>query len=98
MARSRPYVRSGTSYRRLGAADLVQIGDINRSERIETVYVQYGARLEERDGDFSAPAWLSEGDDEHSVAYQRAECERHLAAGGMALGAFADGRLVGIGS
>jgi GNAT superfamily N-acetyltransferase len=90
-------VRGGISYRRLGAADLVQIGDINRSERIETVYVQYGARLEERGGDFSAPAWLSEGDGEHSVAYQRAECERHLAAGGMALGAFVDGRLVGIG-
>ena len=48
-------------------------------------------------GDFSAPAWFTEGQGEHSVAHQRAECERHLAAGGIALGAFANAQLVGIG-
>ena len=85
------------SYRRLVAADLARIGEIDRTERIETLYVQHGSRLEERVGDWSAPAWLSEGESEHSVAHQRAECERHLAAGGIALGAFADGLLVGIG-
>jgi GNAT superfamily N-acetyltransferase len=67
------------------------------SERIDTVYVQEGARLAERHGDFSAPAWFAEREGEHSVAYQRAECEHHLAAGGIALGAFANGQLVGIG-
>ena len=90
-------MRSGIAYRRLVAADLARIGEIDRTECIETLYVQHGTRLEERVGDWSAPAWASEGEGEHSVAHQRAECERHLAAGGTALGAFADGRLVGIG-
>jgi GNAT superfamily N-acetyltransferase len=90
-------VRPGISYRRLVAADLVRIGEIDRSERIDALYVQRGSRLEEKAGDRSAPAWFSEGEGEHSVAHQRAECERHLAAGGIALGAFADGQLVGIG-
>jgi GNAT superfamily N-acetyltransferase len=61
------------------------------------VYVQHGSLLEEQGGDFSAPAWFGEGEGEHSVAHQRAECERYLAAGGIALGAFAKDRLVGIG-
>jgi GNAT superfamily N-acetyltransferase len=90
-------VSSEITYQRLAAADLARIGEIDRSEKIEAVYVQHGSRLEERAGDFSARAWFSEGEGEHSVAHQRAECERHLAAGGIALGAFADGRLVGIG-
>lgn len=90
-------VRSGIVYRRLVAADLSRIGEIDRTERIDTLYVQHGARLEEQVGDWSARAWLTEGEGEHSVAHQRADCERYLAAGGIALGAFADGRLVGIG-
>jgi ribosomal protein S18 acetylase RimI-like enzyme len=89
--------RSEITYRRLVEAVLARIGEIDRTERIETLYVQHGTRLEERVGDWSAPAWFSEGEGEHSVAYQRAECERHLGAGGIALGAFAGLRLVGIG-
>lgn len=85
------------TYRRLVPAELERIGEIDRTELIETLYVQHGERLDQRSGDFSAPAWFSEGEGEHSVAYQRAECERHLAAGGIALGAFANGQLVGIG-
>jgi predicted N-acetyltransferase YhbS len=88
---------AGIAYRRLGLADLERIGEIDRSERIETLYVQRGSRLEERHGNWSAPAWFSDGEGEHSVAHQRAECERHVSAGGIALGAFSDGRLVGIG-
>lgn len=90
-------VQGGITYRRLLARDLARIGEIDRTERIEALYVQHGCRLETRVGDWSARAWFSEGVGEHSVAHQRADCERHLAAGGMALGAFADGRLVGIG-
>jgi GNAT superfamily N-acetyltransferase len=89
--------RSEITYRRLVAADLARLGEIDRTERIETLYVQDGNRLEQRVGDWSAPPWFSEGEGEHSVAHQRAECERHLAAGAIALGAFAEGRLVGIG-
>ena len=90
-------VKPDIAYRRLVAADLARIGEIDRSERIETLYVQHGSQLEEKAGDWSAPAWSSEGEGEHSVAHQRAECERQLDAGGIALGAFADGQLVGIG-
>lgn len=88
---------SGITYRRLVPADLARIGEIDRTERIDALYVQHGDRLEERLGDFSATAWFAEGAGEHSVAHQRAECERHLAGGGIALGAFANGRMVGIG-
>jgi GNAT superfamily N-acetyltransferase len=85
------------TYRRLQSADLARLGEIDRTERIETLYVQHGLELEELVGDWSARPWRSEGEDEHSIAHQRAECERHLAAGAIALGAFAEGRLVGIG-
>jgi GNAT superfamily N-acetyltransferase len=88
---------SGITYRRLVLADLARIGEIDRTERIEALYVQHGDRLEQRPGDFTATAWLAEGAGEHSVAHQRAECERHLAAGGIALGAFANEQFVGIG-
>src|SRR5262249_26613828 len=83
--------------RPLVASDLARIGEIDRTERIDLLFVHHGTRLEERVGDFHASPWLSEGHGEHSVAHQRAECERHLAAGGIALGAFAGERLVGIG-
>ena len=83
--------------RPLIASDLERIGEIDRTERIELLFVQHGTRLDERVGDFDASPWLSEGDSEHSVAHQRAECESHLAAGGIARGAFAGERLVGIG-
>lgn len=87
---------TGIRYRRLVAADLAQIGDIDRTERIEILYVQRGTQLEERTGDWSASPWRTAGEGEHSVAYQREECELHLAAGATALGAFDGGRLVGI--
>ncbi len=89
--------RRKITYRQLLAADLARIGEIDRTERIETIYVQRGARLEEQAGDWSSPPWSSEGEGEHSVAHQRAECERHLAAGALALGAFDSDRLVAIG-
>jgi len=88
---------SPIAYRHITAADLARIGEIDRTERIDTLYVQHGAQLAERTGDFTARPWFEEGEGEHSVAHQRAECERYLAAGGMAVGAFADDRLVGIG-
>jgi GNAT superfamily N-acetyltransferase len=88
---------SEITYRRLIPADLERIGEIDRTERIERVYVQRGIRLEKRTGDWSSPPWSNEGDGEHSVAYQRAECERYLEAGGLGLVAFDGERLVGLG-
>jgi GNAT superfamily N-acetyltransferase len=84
-------------YRVLEAHELSRVGEIDRTERIERLYVQRGAELEAVEGDFSASPWHAEGEGEHSVAHQIAECERWLAAGGTAIGAFAGERLVGIG-
>lgn len=84
------------AYRRLVAADLGQIGEIDRTERIEALYVQQGADLVRREGDWSSPPWR-EGMGEHSVAHQRAQCEGYLAAGALGLSAFEGERLVGIG-
>lgn len=85
------------SYRQLAAADLDRIGEIDRSERIDSLYVQRGTELEAHPGDWSASPWSSEGEGEHSVASQRAECLKYLAAGGLGCCAFAGERLVGIG-
>jgi GNAT superfamily N-acetyltransferase len=84
-------------YRVLEARELSRVGEIDRTERIEMLYVQRGAELEAVAGDFSASPWHPEGSGEHSIAHQVAECERHVAAGGTAIGAFDGDRLVGIG-
>lgn len=84
-------------YRRLETNELARVGDIDRTERIDALYVQRGAELEAVEGDFSAAPWQTDGDSEHSVAHQIEECERHVAAGGMAVGAFDGDRLVAIG-
>jgi GNAT superfamily N-acetyltransferase len=88
---------SGVRYARLEHADLARIGDIDRAERIETIFIQHGTKLESRSGDWSARSWLVEGEGEHTVAAQRKECELYLDAGGTALGAFDGERLVGVG-
>ena len=77
-------------------ADLGRIGDIDRTERIEALYVQHGADLVRREGDWSSPPWR-EGKGEHSVAHQQAQCEGYLAAGALGLSAFEGERLVAIG-
>lgn len=84
------------TYRQLAHADLDRLGDIDRTEHIESIYVQEGSHLRKREGDFSASPWRTEGGGEHSVAAQRTECERYLAAGGIGQVAFAGERLVGI--
>jgi GNAT superfamily N-acetyltransferase len=84
-------------YRRLSNDEISRVGEIDRTERIDAVYAQRGTELDERAGDFSSPPWSRDGGGEYSVAYQRAECERHVAAGAVAWGAFANDRLVGIG-
>ena len=84
------------AYRPLVPADLDRIGEIDRTERIDAIYVQRGAGLDRREGDWSAPPWRG-GTGEHSVARQRAQCEGYLAAGALGLSAYEGDRLVGIG-
>lgn len=71
--------------------------EIDRSEQIDALYVQDGATLTIRPGDWSASAWAPSGDGEHTVAAQRQELQALLDEGAVTLGAFDGDRLVGIG-
>jgi len=85
-------------YRRLTRAEVVdRVGEIDRSERITSAYVQNGARLEERTVAWHVRPWNADGHGEHSIAHQREACARQLRAGAAALGAFDGERLVGLG-
>jgi GNAT superfamily N-acetyltransferase len=84
------------SYRRLGVDELAHVGEIDRTEAIDTLYVQEGASLREVRGDFSAAAWDPVGTGQHSVAAQHAELARYVEKGAVCIGAF-DDRLIGIG-
>jgi predicted N-acetyltransferase YhbS len=85
------------SYRRLEGHELDRVGEIDRRETIDTLYVQEGASLREVHGDFSAAPWDPVGTGEHSVAAQRAELERYLEKAALCIGAFDGDRLIGIG-
>ena len=84
-------------FRRLARTELSRVVEIDRTERIELIYEQRGTELVERRGNWSAPAWARDGHGEHSVEAQRHALEHYADAGGIALGAFSGGRLVGIG-
>ncbi len=78
--------------------ELGRVGEIDRTELIDTLYVQRGSELIEQTGsDWNASAWDPAGRGEHSVAAQREALEREVDMGAVALGAFAGDRLVGIG-
>ena len=85
------------SYRPLVPDELSRLGEIDRTEYVPVIYRQHGDQLTEEHHHFDIPPWFTDNEDEHSVVYHRAFCERHLAAGGTALGAFDGQRLVGIG-
>lgn len=84
-------------YRRLGLDELARICEIDRTERIDALYVQCGSELELHAGDWSAPPWDGVGVGEHSVAHQRSALEELVGSGAIALGAFEGDQLVGIG-
>lgn len=83
--------------RPLGIDELDRVGEIDRSEQIDALYVQDGPRLELSTGDRSAPAWDTRGDGEHSVTGQQRWLRGVMHRGGVAVGAFEGDRLVGIG-
>jgi GNAT superfamily N-acetyltransferase len=85
------------SFRELERDELARVAEIDRSERIDAIYVQHGTELEVREGDFSSPSWTRDGTSEHSVAGIRALLEGWFDAGAVAVGAFLAERLVGIG-
>ena len=83
--------------RDLARSELSRVGEIDRTERIEVLFEQHGTELVARRGSWSASAWDPDGHGEHSVDAQRQALMHYADAGGIARGAFSDGRLVGIG-
>jgi GNAT superfamily N-acetyltransferase len=81
----------------LARTELSRVVEIDRRERINVLYDQHGAQLVAREGNWSASAWDPDGHSEHSVEAQVHALQYHVDKGGIALGAFAGGRLVGIG-
>ena len=84
--------------RRLEYVELGRVAEIDRTERIDLIYIQRGAELEGRPGDWSAPAWDQDGHGEFSVSTHTRDLEHYVDAGGVALGAFDGDRMVGIGA
>ncbi len=83
--------------RDLARSELVRVGEIDRTERIDVLFEQHGTELVARRGRWSASAWDAEGRGEHSVNARRVELMHYADAGGVARGAFSGERLVGIG-
>ncbi len=81
----------------MGQSELSRVVEIDRTERIDVLYDQHSTQLVARHGNWSAPAWDPDGHGEHSVEAQVHTLEHYVATGGIALGAFVSGRLVGIG-
>jgi GNAT superfamily N-acetyltransferase len=77
--------------------ELSRVGEIDRTEHIDVMFEQHGTELVTRRGNWTSPAWDQDGHGEHSVDAQRRALARFADEGGIARGAFADGRLVGIG-
>jgi GNAT superfamily N-acetyltransferase len=88
---------SEVDFRKLRRIEAPRVGEIDRSEHIGVIYVQHGRELVAQHGDWSASAWDPAGHGEHSVAAMTRTLEHYIDAGGIVLGAFAAGQLVGIG-
>lgn len=83
--------------RRMQPAELVRLGEIDRTERIETIYIQRRQTLEESQQFFDVPPWSPNGDHAHSVPNQIGFLRWHVSRGAYIFGAFDGERLAGIG-
>jgi GNAT superfamily N-acetyltransferase len=90
-------VSTPVEFERLAREELSRVAEIDRSERIDAIYEQRGTELEERRGSWTAAAWDPHGHGENSVAAHQQALEHYVDAGGIALGAFAERRLVALG-
>ena len=77
--------------------ELSRVAEIDRREHIDVLFDQHGTQLVARHGDWSASAWVPDGHGEHSVEAQVHALEHYVDTGGISIGAFASGQLVGIG-
>lgn len=84
-------------FRDLARSELARISEIDRTERINVLFKQQGTKLVKRPGNWSAAAWDLDGNGEHSVKAQHRSLLHYADEGGIARGAFSEGRLAGIG-
>jgi GNAT superfamily N-acetyltransferase len=82
---------------RLDRRSLTRVGEIDRTEHIEALYVQDRDCLIKHKGSWDASPWDRVGNGEHSVAARVSELNGYLDRGGIVLGALVDGHLIGIG-
>lgn len=85
-------------YRAMQPAELHRLGEIDRTERIESIYIQRGIELEESAQPFDVPPWSPTGTHAHSVPDQIGFLEWQVSRGASVVGAFDGDRLVGIGA
>jgi GNAT superfamily N-acetyltransferase len=81
----------------MGSNELLRIAEIDRRERIDVLIEQRGTQLVERHGRWDAAGWDPDGTGGHSVAAKVREAQQYVDDGGVVVGAFAGGRLIGIG-
>lgn len=83
--------------RRLAAAEVSLIAELDRSEHIDMEYAVVGGRLQERPVSMAEiPPWDQDGSGEHSVAVRVAHCADLLAGGAILFGAFDGDALMGL--
>jgi GNAT superfamily N-acetyltransferase len=85
------------TYRLMDSSELDRLGEIDRTERIDSIYIQNGEALVESFQKFDVPPWLPTGSHPHTVPVQIDFLKQHVSQGASIFGAFAAERLVGIG-
>ena len=88
-------VESPISICRMVSDELERIRELDRSEHVTRAYEIEDAGLTQVEVDWHVPAWFVGGGGDHSLSEQVAFCRSHLDQGGVMLGAFNDGSLVG---
>jgi len=77
--------------------EVINVKDIDRSERIRTGYNYSYGKLQQLDVMWDSPSWDLEGNGDYSVEARIKFCQEHLDRNGQMFGAFDKEKLVGIG-
>ena len=82
-------------YRRMNRDEVYRIRELDRSEHVTAGYAVRDGQLRAEAVDWRVPNWNPQGDGPHSMARRVAATARVLEGGGVAVGAFDGGTLVG---
>ena len=80
----------------LDAEDISRLVEIDRSEHVTLLYSQDGEKIIEKETDFEAPPWATEGTGEHSVGAHINGLKPYFERGAVLLGALDGDTLAGI--